>query len=159
MKGENMSKAFVTMLGSKNPKPFCNRLKSVGRKTLLTTAVVSGCLTAASIVKTPNETLNPFVETTDYYFINPKHHPASSNILYLFGEPEFGWNNSLSIADNINNNIKVANYKLFRDVIDPIAEKPIIPTTATALSMIGCLATKPKENAIKNPDEAKTEVV
>ena len=134
---------------------FRNRLKSLGRKALLTTALVGGCLTMASIVKTPKETLNPFVSTWHPYSVDHEH-PASSNVLE---DPQFGWNNSESIKDNIGNNIKAANNKLFTEVIDPIAEKPILPTTITALSMLGCIATLPKEGNTNNPDKAKTESV
>ena len=48
---------------------------------------------------------------------------------------------------NVTNNLEAADYKMYKNVIDPITEKPIIPATTTALALLGLCATKPKENS------------
>ena len=48
---------------------------------------------------------------------------------------------------NVTNNLEAADYKMYKNVIDPITEKPIIPATTTALALLGLCTTKPKENS------------
>lgn len=127
-------------------KTFGQRLSKGVRKIFLTAAVVGGVWTAASLFKTPGKTLNPHIATNPIYY-------------QLCGPGDFEYDQSESIMSNVGYNLGVANDKLFTNVVDPVAEHPIIPTTATALALLGLASTKPKEDSAEMKDEAKIESV
>ena len=105
-------------------------VKPVIRKMCIATALAGVALTAASIVKTPGKTLNQN-DTWQNQFLEPEKVART-----------FKYDDKKSILDNTSQAATVTKNNLYDKVIDPVTEKPTIPLTLTALSLLGIAATR-----------------
>lgn len=60
----------------------------------------------------------------------------------------FDYNMNESFAENAQQAATVAKNNLYDKVIDPITENPVIPSTATALALLGVGLTHKKESDV-----------
>ncbi len=159
----NLVKSVLPVSKSYTPKVMPWMRKNA-KKIILPTVVVGGMLTAASLFKTPGKTLNPHKDRVNYFdgfgiCTNDKY-PASGESYEYEHDMTFKYDPEESIASNVANATNVARNKLFADVVDPVAEHPVVPFAATALASLGLYCVNNKNpQAQSEQTSAQTESV
>ena len=159
----NLVKSVSPVSKSYTPKVMPWMRKNA-KNILLPTVVVGGMMCVASLFKTPGKTLNQHKDRENYFDgfglgTNDKY-PASGGSYEYEHDMTYQYDSEESIASNIANAINVARNKFFANVVDPVAEHPVVPFAATALASLGLYCVNNKNpQAQSEQTSAQTESV